>query len=302
MPRGGGVSMWVGRREVGEGTVETVGEDAALDAGVEEFAVDVEAGDVAGGGDVAHGFHGEDHVDGEERQNNRSVYRQLERVDPDKRHSGRGVDGAAVEVAACRSDDAPNEQADDDGGRLHDGRAEALAQDDGEEDGKPQADELGASPGEGVRCVDVRTQLEEAGSRSAGAVVGAAGPVLEARLDEVDADEHDGGTGDQWREDAFEDAWRRKGHEDFDQRADALRAQDGAVAVRTGEFGSVGGGGTEACVVHLREGTGCDGDGRKRRADDADESRSDVVVGAVYVEAGDLNHGEEATDDQRGRD
>ena len=51
--------------ERGDDAVETVGEDASLDPGVEELAVDFEARDVAGRGDVADGFHGEHHVHGE---------------------------------------------------------------------------------------------------------------------------------------------------------------------------------------------------------------------------------------------
>ncbi|KAL8935774.1 MAG: hypothetical protein Q9211_004524, partial [Gyalolechia sp. 1 TL-2023] len=47
-------------QEAGEEAVEAVGEDAALDAGIKEFAFDFEAGDIAGRGDVADGFHHED--------------------------------------------------------------------------------------------------------------------------------------------------------------------------------------------------------------------------------------------------
>jgi hypothetical protein len=48
------------------------------------------------------------------------------------------VDARAVKVAARAGDDAAHEQAEDDAGRLHDGGAEALAEDDGEEDGEAE--------------------------------------------------------------------------------------------------------------------------------------------------------------------
>ena len=50
--------------EGGDDAVEAVGEHTSLDAGVEHLAVDFEAGNVACGGDVADGFHGEHHVHG----------------------------------------------------------------------------------------------------------------------------------------------------------------------------------------------------------------------------------------------
>lgn len=87
-------------------------------------------------------------------------------MNPDERRGGSGVDARAVKVATCGGDDAAHQQADDDGGRLHDGASEALAQDDGDEDGESQTDELGAAPGKCVRCVDGRAELEDARGRS----------------------------------------------------------------------------------------------------------------------------------------
>jgi hypothetical protein len=43
--------------------VQTVCEHATLDTRVEELAVDFKTRDIAGGGDVANGFHSEHHVD-----------------------------------------------------------------------------------------------------------------------------------------------------------------------------------------------------------------------------------------------
>ena len=141
---------------------------------------------------------------------------------PDEGGGGRRVDGGTVEVATCGGDDASNEETDYDGRRLHDRCAEPLADDDCDENGETETDELGAAPRKRVRRIDIGTKLEETALRSASAVVGASGPVLEARLDEVDADEHDGRTGDQGREYALQDPGWRKGHENFQEGADAL--------------------------------------------------------------------------------
>lgn len=53
---------------------------------------------------------------------------------PDEGGDGGRVDAGSVKVAAGRGDDASHQQADDDRGGLHDGRAEALTQDDCGED------------------------------------------------------------------------------------------------------------------------------------------------------------------------
>lgn len=50
--------------EGGETAVEAIGEDSALDAGLEYHAVDLEAGNIAGGGDVADGLGQADDEDG----------------------------------------------------------------------------------------------------------------------------------------------------------------------------------------------------------------------------------------------
>lgn len=107
-------------------------------------------------------------------------------MDPDEARGGGGVDAGAVKVAAGGGDDAAHQKADDDRRRLHDGRAEALAEDDGQEDEEAEADVLGRAPDERVRRRDVGA-LGEEGGLAAEAEAGAAGPVLEAGLDEADA-------------------------------------------------------------------------------------------------------------------
>ncbi|KAL8688932.1 MAG: hypothetical protein Q9218_005279, partial [Villophora microphyllina] len=165
-------------QETREESVEAVGEDAALDAGVEEGAFDFETGDVAGRGDVTDGFHHEDDVDGEQRQHyGGNVFTQMKLAA-----------GAALmpELENAR-DDAADEETQDDGAGFHDRGAEALADDDGGEDREAETDVFGASPGEGMRGADGRADGEGARfTRRAGTA--SACPVLEAGFDEGDAD------------------------------------------------------------------------------------------------------------------
>ena len=157
-------------------------------------------------------------------------------MDPDERCGGGGVNRCPVEVASCTRDDAADEETDDNGGRLHDRSAEAFADDDGYEDGKSKADEFCASPWERTRSVDGRAELENAGLRPGLAVSTAAGPVLEARLDQLDADEHDGGTGDEGWEDLLQVLGGSEGHEDFKKSADSCSSENRTITVRAGEW------------------------------------------------------------------
>ena len=175
-----------------------------MDARVEEGAFDLEARDVAGGADVANGFHHEDNVHGQEGQDDGRVDGEGESFDPDEGGGGGGGDARGGEVAGCAGDDAADQEADDDGAGFHDGTPEAFAEDDGDEDGEAETDVLGAAPREGVRRSHLRADGVGAAGRTGDAAGGAgsAGPVLEAALDEGDADEHDRRAGDEWREDA----------------------------------------------------------------------------------------------------
>ncbi|KAJ6437407.1 hypothetical protein O9K51_09963 [Purpureocillium lavendulum] len=225
--------------EGGDDAVEPVGEQAALDARLVGAALDLEAREVAGGGDVADGLGRADDVDGDEGQDEGAVDGQGKGAHPDEGGDGGRVDARGVKVARGAGDDAADEQADDDRRRLHDGGAEALAEDDGDEGGEAEAEELGGAPGEGVRRVDVGAQGEEggglAGRGRVGAGAAAAHPVLEAALDEVDADEHDGRARDDGREHVEQYARRQERDEDLGERAHRRRADDGAVPVPAGE-------------------------------------------------------------------
>ena len=189
-----------------------------MDPGVEEGPLHVEAGHVACGGDVADGFHHQDDVDGHQGQDDGRVDAEGEGLDPDEGDGGRGVDARGGEVARRARDDAADQEADDHGAGLHDGAAEAFAEDDGHEDGEAEPDVLGAAPGEGVRRPDLRADgVGTAGwPRDAAGGAGPAGPVLEAALDQSDPDEHDGGAGDERREDALQDRGLREGEADFE--------------------------------------------------------------------------------------
>ena len=197
--------------EAGDQAVEAVGEDAALDAGVEESAFDFESRHVAGGGDVADCFHHEDDVHRHEREDDGRVDAQWECLDPDERDGGRCVDARCGEVACRTGDDASDQETDDHGARLHDGTAEAFAEDDGHEDGEAETDVFGTAPWEGVGCANLRADgVGTAGwAGDAAWSSGSACPVLETALDQSNADEHDGRASDEWREDPLQ--YRRFG-------------------------------------------------------------------------------------------
>ena len=134
---------------------------------------------------------------------------------PHEGGDGGGVDAGAVKVAAGGSNDAADEQTEDDAGGLHDGGTEALAEDDGDEDEEAQAQVLGRAPGESVRGADVGAHGELGEGVGVGAGTGTTSPVLEAGLDQADADEHDGGAGDDGREHAQHVLGRQEGKQHF---------------------------------------------------------------------------------------
>lgn len=197
---------------------------------------------------------------------------------PDEGRYRGDVDARTVKVAARRGNDAAHEQANDNGRRLHDRRPEALAEHNGDEDGEAEAKELGGAPGQRVRRAGARAKGKDArGGGRVGAGPGAAQPALEAALDEVHADEHDGRPRDDGRAHAQEDARGDKGDEDLDEGAQGRRADEGAVAARAGQRLAVGGGRAVAVGVHLLEAAESDGDETERGANDGDDPCANVV-------------------------
>jgi hypothetical protein len=70
-------------------------------------------------------------------------------------------------------------------------------------------------------------------------------------LHELNADEHDGGTGDEGREDLPKHAGRREGHADCEEGAACCGTKDCAVSLGTRHFLPSGGGWTVPGLVHL---------------------------------------------------
>lgn len=132
---------------------------------------------------------------------------------PDEGGDWSRVDARSVKVAAGRCDDASYQQADDDGGGLHDGRAKALTQNDCDEDAEAQTKKLGRAPRQSMRCSRTRTQ-------ALGGAAASSHPVLETTLDEVDTNEHDRRARNDGGEHAEQDSRRDKGQQDFEQGAD----------------------------------------------------------------------------------
>ena len=195
--------------EAGEEAVEAVGQYTTLDARVEEFTLDFQPRHIACGRDVADGFHHEDNVHGQEGQDDGRIDFQGERLNPDEGGSGSGVDAGGRKVARCAGDDAADEETDDHGTGFHNRAAEALAEYDGREDGEAESDVLGTAPWECVGRADLGADDVGTARRMSDATRGArsSGPVLESALNQSDPDEHDGGPGDEWGEDALQDRW-----------------------------------------------------------------------------------------------
>lgn len=82
-----------------------------------------------------------------------------------------------------------------------------------------------------------------------------AGPVHERGLDQLDTDEHDGGAGDEGREELLEDLGRHEGQDDFEKGAERRRAEDCTVASRARQLGAIRRHGTIASGIHLGEAT-----------------------------------------------
>lgn len=282
----------------GQHPIKPVRQHPALNPRIEQSPLNLQPRNIARGRDIANRLHHEHDIDRQQRQHDRPIHPEREGVHPDETHRRRRVDGAAVEIARRTSYDASDQQAQHDRARLHDRAAPALTDDDGHEDGEAEADILRAAPRQGVRRAGVGTQGRGSGRGPDHAAAGAAGPVLEAGLDERDADESDGGAGDERGEEFLEVGRAGEGQGDFEEGAHAGGAEEGAVALGAGELGAVGGGGAVACFVHLGESAGGDGDDGEASADDGDEAGADVVGGFVDVEAGDLHRGEDAADDE----
>ena len=123
---------------------------------------------------------------------------------------------------------------------------------------------------------DVRALGEEVGRRVV-ARARAAGPVLEAGLDELDADQEHGGTGDDGREDLEHDLGRYEGDEDFEEGAACGGADDGAVALRARKLVPFVVCGAEPVGVHLRQSSLCDGEDGERSSDDGNQTGADIV-------------------------
>lgn len=178
-------------------TSKTVRENTALDTGFVRLSGNFESRDIAGGCNIADRFGGANEINGHEREDERTVNRERECVNPGERGHRGSVDAGSIKVTASSSNNATRQQSDNHRGGLHDRRTESFAQDNGQEDGETQAQELCRSPGERVRRVNIRAHSEQSlGSSHADSA--AAHPVRETRLDELDTNEHDRGASDNW--------------------------------------------------------------------------------------------------------
>lgn len=119
--------------------VDSIRQDTALDPAFVQFPIDFQPGYITGSCDITNGFACANDEDCEDGQDEGPVDGKGEGMDPDKRGDRRGGDAGFVKVAAGGGDDAAHQKADDDGAGFHDGGAEALAEDDCDEDGEAEA-------------------------------------------------------------------------------------------------------------------------------------------------------------------
>lgn len=124
---------WSHGHERREDTVQTVCQNSTLDARLVDLSVHLQARNIAGGCNITNGLAGADDEDRQERQDQRSIDCQREGLHPDERANGRRVNTTAIKVATGTGDDTTGQETNDDAGGLHNGRAEALAQEDRDE-------------------------------------------------------------------------------------------------------------------------------------------------------------------------
>jgi hypothetical protein len=151
-----------------------------LNARLELRALDLKAGDIASGRDVANGLasaNDEDHHDG---QNDRAVEAQFEGLDPNEGANWSSVDARIVKVSTGCGDNAASQETKNDAGGLHDRGSKAFAEQDGHENQETQSNVLCTSPRKSVRSTHLRTNLKWPTVRPGGAQTRTASPVLEA--------------------------------------------------------------------------------------------------------------------------
>lgn len=164
-------------------TVDTISQDTTLDSALVELALHLESGDIASSGDITNSLASADDEHSHQRQHQRSIKRKLEGLDPDEGGNRRIVDTGTVEVASGSSNDAASQETNNDRGRLHDGRTETLAEDDGNEDAEAETEVLWRTPRQGVWRRNIGAAGKELGGVLLSAETRATGPVLEAGLD-----------------------------------------------------------------------------------------------------------------------
>lgn len=117
-------------------------------------------------------------------------------------------------------------------------------------------------------------------------------------MHQLNANEHDGRARDEGWEDLLENSGRGEGHADFQESAACCSAENRAVTIWTGELLASWGRWAVSCCVHLAQGACCNRNCGETGTDDGDQTGADVVWSPPDVEAGDLNRGQDTTDDQ----
>ncbi len=165
--------------------IEPIRENPPLNPRIKQLPLHFQPRNITSSSNIPNHLHHKHNIHRQQRQNDRPINRQRESLNPNKARCGRRIDPRRGKISGSGSDDAADEQAHDNCAGFHDRGAEALAEDDGDEDAEAEADVLGRAPGEGVRRADLGADAVGATGWAVDAAggAGAAGPALEAGFD-----------------------------------------------------------------------------------------------------------------------
>ncbi len=183
--------------------VDAVRQDPSLDAGIEEFPIDGKARNIACRGDIANGFHHQNDVNSQERENDRPIHTQRIRFVPDEWGSWRRSDSGGREVAGSPGDNATHEKPKHHRAWFHDRAAKTFTNDDTHKHRETQTNVFGAPPGKSMGRSNAGTDREWTSLWTVDAAWApcATRPVLKPTLDQTKADQSHRRTGHQRRED-----------------------------------------------------------------------------------------------------
>ena len=140
-------------------------------------------------------------------------------------------------------------------------------------------DVLRGAPRQRVRCSKLRADSKKArSSRRIRTRPAATSPSLKSSTDQTHANQHDGRTGDDGREDLPKSLRREERQGDFNERTAGCRTKERTVGLWAGELGTICSEFAVSVRIHLRECSRGDGDDGEGGSDNRDETSANVVL------------------------